>query len=103
MMYLDRNGQPLEMMEAAKLLQDVEYKRIAWDVLADETQISTVWLGLDHGFGGRPLIFETMVFPPNSSLDLDCERYETEREALIGHAAMVMKWKAKLAASEAPQ
>lgn len=63
-------------------------------------RVSTVWLGLDHQFGdGPPLIFETMVFPAESSMDLDCERYSTEEEAKAGHSAMVEKWIRKIVSS----
>lgn len=56
--------------------------------------VSTVYLGLDHSFGGGPpLIFETMVFDHSdgetSSTDLYCERWSTEAEALAGHNAVV--------------
>jgi hypothetical protein len=58
-----------------------------------EHMVSTVWLGLEHGLGAPdpPLIFETMVF----CHDHECEwadwqdRYSTEEEAAIGHAAVV--------------
>jgi hypothetical protein len=42
-----------------------------------------VWLGFDHGFGGAPLIFETMIFGYDG--DDQQWRYSTEREALKGH------------------
>ena len=35
---------------------------VARDDLPDGSYLSTVWLGMDHGFAGRPLIFETMRF-----------------------------------------
>lgn len=55
--------------------------------------VSTVWLGLDHGWGaGPPLIFETMVFGKVSMLDLDMERYSYESEAIMGHHRLVRKW-----------
>lgn len=48
--------------------------------------VSTVFLGLDHNFGGGPpLIFETMIFPSNNSSETGCWRYSTEAEALEGH------------------
>jgi hypothetical protein len=40
----------------------IEDVLVARDDLPDGSYLSTVWLGLDHGFGGRPLIFETMRF-----------------------------------------
>jgi hypothetical protein len=45
--------------------------------------ISTVFLGLDHGYGGKHLWFETMVFRDRH--DIYCKRYETWDEALAGH------------------
>lgn len=49
--------------------------------------VSTVFLGLDHGFGGgRSLFFETMVFDGVGILDDFQTRYETYDEAEIGHA-----------------
>jgi hypothetical protein len=56
--------------------------------------VSTVFLGIDHGFGeGPPLIFETMVFASERHLDeRDCQRYSTESEAVTGHHEMVKKW-----------
>ena len=52
--------------------------------------MSTVWLGIDHAWGGGPpVIFETMVFAEGSSLDEDCHRYCTEAEAKQGHTASV--------------
>jgi len=38
-------------------------RRVGWDEV-DGYEVSTVFLGLDHGHGftGRPLLFETMIF-----------------------------------------
>lgn len=49
-------------------------------------KLSTVWLGLDHNFGGEgpPLIFETMLFMKSNKNDLQW-RYSTEEEAKEGH------------------
>ena len=96
--YYDREGKPLELFAWASLFEDIPYKRIAKDVLPDGTEVSTVWLGLDHnfGFGGPPLIFETMVFAAteDGSLgdELATERYATEEQAKAGHEAMVREW-----------
>jgi hypothetical protein len=51
----------------------------------DGVEVSTVWLGLDHGFGytDRPLIFETMIF--GGDYDEEQWRYATLDEALEGH------------------
>lgn len=71
--YYDRQGFPLPGMALdpweesatkkwAELSQNQEYVRVAWDELPDGSYLSTVWLGLDHGWSGRPLFFETMRF-----------------------------------------
>jgi hypothetical protein len=52
--------------------------------------VSTVFLGLDHGYGdGPPVLFETMVF--GGPYDQNMERYTTYDEAVIGHQKMVAK------------
>jgi hypothetical protein len=69
---------------------------------------STVWLGIDHGFGqGLPLIFESMVFAAEPTWhegfeyggvehpgywakeDFDQRRYPSLELALAGHAELV--------------
>ena len=57
------------------------------ETLYKNKRISTVFLGLDHQFNeiGKPLIFETMVFPECEI----CERYSTWEEAEKGHKKVV--------------
>jgi len=83
--WYDRNGKSIEMIEALKLMSNLNYQRIKEDTLPDGKYISTVWLGMDHNFSnyGSPLIFETMVFPKHGKWgELDCDRYSTLEEAL---------------------
>lgn len=95
-MYYDREGKPISMYEWAEKFNDQSYKRIGYTELPWGGRVSTVWLGLDHGFGEvGPLIFETMVFPKDSFSELDCQRYSTEDQARAGHDAMVEKWQSK--------
>jgi hypothetical protein len=48
--------------------------------------ISTVDLGIDHGYGNFTGVYwETMVFPKGEWLDLHCERYTSREDALKGH------------------
>jgi hypothetical protein len=50
--------------------------------------VSTVFLGLDHAFGGgTPILFETLVF--GGPLDGEMERYATWDQAEAGHKAIV--------------
>ena len=64
------------------------------DFLADGTEISTVFLGIDHQYGdGPPLVFETMVFASaDSGIEQDCRRYTTRDEAMAGHEDMRVKY-----------
>lgn len=93
--YYDRNGNPLtDLMEWATLLNDPEYKRVAWDELPAGGHLSTVWMGIDHEFFGRgpPIIFETMAFPVEQ-YDIQ-ERYATLEDARAGHARILAELKA---------
>ncbi len=97
-LHYDRQGKPMDLMTWAKLMEDREYKIVARHD-DERVMISTVWLGLDHNFGGgKPLIFETMVFVNSDALargDIDpkynqlCWRWHTEEEAKKGHEIIV--------------
>lgn len=65
-------------------------RKVALTDIAAGVNVSTVFLGLDHGYGdGPPQIFETMVF--GGPLDKEMDRYATWDEALKGHTAMVKR------------
>jgi hypothetical protein len=87
--YYDREGNPLDVREWARLFEDRDYKRVRNTILGD-INVSTVWLGIDHsyGAGGDPIIFETMVFGTDDE-ERYCVRYSTEDDAIIGHIAAV--------------
>src|SRR5262245_24704894 len=52
--------------------------------------VSTVFLGIDHGWGGVPRWFETMVFGPGMhELGSATWRYATWDEAAEGHQLVV--------------
>jgi len=61
------------------------------DSFRDDVRVSTVFLGLDHNFWGYgpPVLFETMVFMGETSIQ--CERYATWDQAEEGHKRWVMK------------
>lgn len=114
--WFDRQGNPmtfedyLERMSPLTEQQRMDYKRVA-QTQVGPYWISTVWLGLDHGFDGKKrIIFETMVFdrpeddnwvalnkvmdPSYSEFaEIECQRYSTEEEALAGHAEIVEKYR----------
>jgi len=57
--------------------------------------VSTIFLGIDHNFGGgKPLVFETMIF--GGKHDLYQERYSTYEEAIEGHKRAVLLAKGKI-------
>jgi hypothetical protein len=89
--YYDRQGKP---STSRAWTQSFNENRVAEDTLPNGRWVSTVWLGLDHSFGGPvPLIFETMVFSSLREMsELDCDRYATEAEALAGHKRLCEKW-----------
>ena len=66
-----------------------------------DAEVSTVFLGLDHSFGGgKPVLFETMVFDRSISAgnntDIDGIRYNTWEEAVKGHNETVIKYGGKI-------
>lgn len=65
-----------------------------------EVEVSTVFLTFDHSyrFSRRPILWETMVFANSGSID--CRRYSTRQEALVGHEEMVQKMRAAQAETE---
>lgn len=68
-------------------LQDIAVRRVADDTIGD-VRVSTIFLGIDHGWGeGPPQLFETMVF--GGPHDGDQERYASWEEAAEGHARIV--------------
>lgn len=88
-MWFDREGEPITagMWEMYRGVPD--YLRVAEDWIGP-IWISTVWLGLDHGFSRYPdrvpIIFETMIF--GGPQDTACWRYASEVEAQAGHVAV---------------
>lgn len=114
--YYDRSGIPISYEEFGRLFMIPGYRVVEQTVLADAADpttgydVSTVWLGIDHGWGSHelPVIFETMVFRlggaevdsvfgegANNS-DLACSRYSLETEAQEGHALYVVEYSLKL-------
>lgn len=79
-----------DLYAANALLGNPEAKRVALDrdVAPGGVSVSTVFLVLDHGWGGGPpLLFETMVF--EGPWDCHQWRYCTWEQAERGHANVV--------------
>ena len=53
------------------------------DNIENDVRVSTIFLGLDHGYGGDVLLFETMVF--GGEHDGHMVRYRTYDQAEAGH------------------
>jgi hypothetical protein len=74
----------------AQFFEDMENRRVA-ETLIGSARISTVFLGLDHNFGGEgpPLLFESMIFEGPEDLNEREVRYATWDEATAGHQELV--------------
>jgi hypothetical protein len=82
----DRAGNPITLEEWGRLRENREYVVVEKTTVGD-VEVSTVWLGLDHGIGRGREIFETMLFGEETGEEQ--HRYATEAEALDGHRRIV--------------
>lgn len=89
-LYFDRAGKPISHESYRVLFEDTNYRVLARTLCADYTEVSTIWLGLNHGIGSAPELFETMTALKGETWD-DCRRYRTQEEALAGHALAVAR------------
>lgn len=71
-------------------------RRIGYTEITSEIQVSTVFLGIDHRFGGDgpPVLFETMIF--GGPLNDEQWRYSSYDDAEAGHAVAVKKARAAI-------
>ncbi len=110
MSYYDRRGNPIDPWGWVELAKDDTYRRVALTALTEDIEVSTVWLGLDHGFGrpGPPLIFETMIFTRLDEPTVlwgitlthdggETWRWPTEEAALAGHDRIVAELRSNIA------
>lgn len=92
---LDDSGKPIpepDVVAWGKWMEGEGNRIVAKDTLPNGLRVSTVFLGMDHQWGaGPPLLYETMIFPPDSYDDLYQERYSTREEAIAGHAVALAK------------
>lgn len=94
--FYDRKGVLITFDKWSKLMNCFFYKVLKQDDLKNYF-ISTVWLGLEHGFkDNKPIIFETVVFKNEKQTGIDYlnlyqERYTTEEEAIKGHEEAINK------------
>lgn len=95
--YYDHDGNITSQEHWEMLMEDRLGRRVAADTVGDYW-VSTVWLGIDHGFGdGPPVLWETMIFAKGQGdpLNLDCweQRYTSRKDAVEGHAKVVQQLK----------
>jgi hypothetical protein len=83
---LDENRQPVavdDLINFGRWFQTAD-RRVARDVFCGPVDVSTVFLGIDHGFmSPRPVLFETMIF--GGRFDQEQHRFCTWEEAEAGH------------------
>lgn len=88
---LDERGEPKQCDDVLKwgAWYETGDRRVKMDIVGDYC-ISTIFLGLDYGWGwkDRPIIWETMVFKGEESLWFDrCGGSREQAEAM--HAKMI--------------
>jgi len=98
---LDSNGNPVaeeNSLAWGKWMQEGE--RIVAGTTIGNSDVSTVFLGLDRRYGeGPPLLYETLVF--GGELDGEMDRYTTREEAERGHREMCER--VRMSATEAKE
>jgi hypothetical protein len=86
---LNPEGEPVpepDLIAWARWLE-TSHRQIALDTIAG-VLVSTVFLGLDHAFGGAtPILWETMIF--GGEHHEYQERYTSREDAIAGHAKAV--------------
>jgi len=89
--YIEVDGKPVpepDTMKWGRWMGKADRIVAKTDIEAD-IDVSTVFLGLDHGFDDTVLLYETRVF--GGPFDMETDRYTTRDEALQGHNNMVKK------------
>ncbi len=84
---IDKKVVPTENLEEWAKWFDIGENRIIDKTFIGKSEVSTVFLGINHGFGGPDLWFETMVF--GGPHDGQQDRYETYDQAVAGHKEVV--------------
>lgn len=78
-----------DLIRWAEWMETSPDRCIAFSVVGEGLQVSTVFLGVDMGLGlndtADPILFETMVFIGEHPVYGFQERYRTLEEAMLGH------------------
>jgi hypothetical protein len=92
---LNDEGEPEPCPDLLKWASGLETndRKVARTELPNSRVVSTVFLGLDHGYPPGPvLLFETMLFDYSGGARPEydiCKRYSTRHDALVGHEELV--------------
>lgn len=102
---LDKDGNVMPCVDLIEWAQwfetSIDQRRVARDQVGDYT-VSTIFLGLDHGFGlvrawetdplhYQPVLWESIVFSIVGGA-CDMWRYRSREAALEGHAALMQEY-----------
>ena len=86
---LDENKQPYPVTMEEMMIKrenDLDVRQVGYDEI-DGVRISTIFLGMDHGWSNtpdhKPILWETMIF--NGEHDDYQERYTSHEDAVEGH------------------
>jgi len=98
---LDNENRPIvcdDLIAWAQWCETASNRTVGLTDVTSEIRVSTVFLGMDHRFPGRPkgppILFETLVF--GGPLDGQGGRYVSWDDAEAGHKAMVRKVRAAI-------
>ena len=79
-----------DLLGWARWFENSDNRRIAATEVGG-AMVSTVFLGIDHGFaqGGEPILFETMIFGLNDDDEYQWRYADLEEAIMIGHEKAV--------------
>lgn len=87
--YYRRDGTPCKDVKEWRKEFDAVDRTVANDVISG-SRIFTFYTGIAPYYSeGDPLIFDTVVFSDDKTIDAYEEQYSTEKQALEGHARIV--------------
>ena len=85
--YILVDGEPVEepdLIKWAEWFGQTDVRVLAKSKAPDGSEVSTIFLGLDHSFGcGPPVLWETMIF--GGEHDQYQDRYSSREDAMKGH------------------
>lgn len=92
--WYDRDGNVIDEAKAALLMEHAPYRFVKKTAITSACnssatlEVSTIWLGRNHGTRQEPLIFESLILAPGMR-DIEGRRYGTLKEAMRGHGELV--------------